>query len=125
MARAPGFAKHPAHQVEIEPFGRRVRAVAGGETIAETSRALRVLESRHDPVYYFPRADVRADLLERTDHHTYCPFKGQASYWTLRAGGRALENAVWGYEDPYDEVAGLKDHVAFYADRVDIQDGPS
>src|SRR5205814_2126605 len=71
------------------------------------------------PVYYFPRADVRMDLFEPTDHQTFCPYKGKASYWTVKIGNRVAENAVWGYPDPYDEVTQLKDFVAFYWDRVD------
>ena len=75
-------------------------------------------ETRHEPVVYFPRQDVRFGLMEPTSHHTFCPFKGEASYWTLRVGERAEENAAWSYEDPFDEVAGLSGYVAFYADRV-------
>ena len=78
-----------------------------------------VRETKHTPVVYFPRDDVRFDLLEATSHVTFCPFKGEASYWTLRVGDRVEENVVWSYADPFDEVAGIKDYVSFYADRVD------
>ena len=91
--------------------------------IADSARTLVVRETKHDPVVYFPREDVRLDAMQRTEHETFCPFKGEASYWTLRVGDRVEENAVWTYEDPFDEVAGLKDYVSFYPDRVDWQRG--
>ena len=103
--------------MEISP--RRVRVEFGGEVIADSLRTLLVRETKHVPVYYFPKPDVRMDLLSATGHATHCPFKGDASYWTIEAGGKTSENAVWGYEDPFVECAGLKDHVAFYWNRVD------
>jgi uncharacterized protein (DUF427 family) len=103
----------------LEPSPRRVRVAFNGETIADSTNAHLLFETRHLPVYYFPRADVRLDLLSPTEHHTYCPYKGTASYWTIRVGDRNAENAVWGYPDPYDEVPALGDFVAFYWDRVD------
>jgi uncharacterized protein (DUF427 family) len=117
--RESGFKSNPDYRVLLEPSPRRVRVQFGGETIADSKSAHLLFETRHLPVYYFPRADVRMDLLTPTDHHTFCPYKGTASYWTIAAGGRSSENAVWGYPDPYDEVPALKDFVAFYWDRVD------
>lgn len=125
MARAPGFAKHPGHRVEVAPHAGRVRVRFGGEVVADTARALRVLESGHAPVLYVPRADVRDECLAPSDHQTYCPFKGRASYWSLQAGGQRAENALWGYEDPYDEVRALAGHVAFYPERVDVLEDAS
>ena len=119
MASSPAYAQHPDHNVDVVPNDRRIRIEFAGETIAESSRGLRVLEGRYDPVVYVPREDVRVELLEKTDHTTYCPFKGHASYYTIRAGGQVSENAIWSYEDPYDQVAALKDCVAVYLDRVD------
>ena len=116
---APGFAKHPGHKVEFEVSPKRIRATFDGRTIVDSTRALVVRESRHVPVYYFPRDDVAMEALTPTDHSTYCPFKGHASYLTVASGDRRAENAVWSYEDPYVEVAGLKDYVAFYWDRMD------
>ena len=113
------YREYPDYRVDLEPSSARIRVELNGELIAESDRTLIVRESRHDPVVYFPREAVRLDLLEATDHETFCPFKGEASYWTLRVGDRVEENAVWSYEDPFDEVAGLKDYVAFYPDRVD------
>jgi uncharacterized protein (DUF427 family) len=117
--RAPGFAAHPEHSITIEPSPKRVRAFVGDTAIADSTDALLLRESRHMPVYYFPRRDVRMDLLAPTDHHTHCPFKGDASYWTIKADGKTLENAVWGYERPFDEMAAIQDCVAFYWDRLD------
>ncbi len=117
------YHKYPDYRVDLEPHPRRVRVRLGEETIADSERALRVLETKHDPVLYLPREDVRMERLERTDHETFCPFKGEASYWTVRAADRVEENAVWSYEDPFDEVAGLKDYVAFYPDRVEWTHG--
>ena len=119
MARSPAYQQHPEHRIDVEPHRLRVRVGFAGETIADSERALRVRESRHDPVVYVPREDVRQELLEKTDHTTYCPFKGHASYYSIRVGDRVSENAIWSYEDPYDEVAPLKDCMAFYLERVD------
>ena len=117
--RAPGFAKHPGYEIRFEPCAKRLRVAFGGETLADTTAVHLLHETRHLPVYYFPRADVRMDLLTRSGHKTYCPFKGEASYWSVAAGGKVAENAVWSYESPYDEVAEIKDHLAFYWNRVD------
>jgi uncharacterized protein (DUF427 family) len=122
VPRGSLYHEYPDYRVDLEPHPRRVRVKLGGETIAESDRALRVLETKHDPAIYFPREDVRMDLLERTEHQTFCPFKGDASYWTVRAGGRAEENAVWSYESPFDQVAGLKDYVSFYTDRLCVEE---
>jgi uncharacterized protein (DUF427 family) len=82
-------------RVRTEPNQRRVRVFFGGEAVADSSRTLYLLETDHLPVYYFPRDDVRFDLLEPTSHHTHCPYKGDASYYTVVAGGQRYENAVW------------------------------
>ncbi|MGH0028953.1 MAG: DUF427 domain-containing protein [Myxococcota bacterium] len=112
------YHRHPDYRVDLEPSPGRVVVRLGGQTIADSTRTLRVLETRHEPVVYFPREDVRMDLLEATDHRTFCPFKGEAAYWTVRAGDRVEENAVWGYPEPFEQVAGLKDYVSFYTDRL-------
>ncbi|MCC7410608.1 MAG: DUF427 domain-containing protein [Gammaproteobacteria bacterium] len=116
---APGFARHPEHAVRLEPCPRRIRAALGGHTIADSTGACYLFETGRAPVYYFPRADVRMDLLERSTQRTYCPFKGHASYWSVRAGDRVAEDAVWGYEDPYLEMVGLADRVACYWSQMD------
>ncbi len=107
------------HALYLENSPRRVRAVFGGETVVDTRHAKLLHETGHLPVYYFPVEDVRQDLLERTDHSTHCPFKGDASYWSVRVGDRVAENAVWGYEEPMDSAPPLRDLVAFYFDAMD------
>ena len=117
--RESGFKTNPDYKIAFEQSPRRVRVQFNGEMIADSTNARLLFETRHLPVYYFPRADVRMDLLTPTDHHTFCPYKGTASYCTIRVGDRVSENAVWGYPDPYNEVAAIADFVAFYWDRVD------
>ena len=120
MARRESlYHKFPDYRVDLDPSTTRVRVAFGGEVVADSDRTLVVRETKHEPVVYFPREDVRFDLLEPTSHTTFCPFKGEASYWTLRVGDRVEENVIWSYDNPFDEVAGLKDYVSFYADRVD------
>lgn len=115
----PGFAKHPGYAVDVGPAGKSVRVVFNGETIIDTDRALLVLETQHAPVYYFRREDVRMDLTQPTDHTSFCPFKGEASYWTLTAGDKIGENVFWSYETPYVEVPDMKDLIGVYWDRMD------
>ena len=113
---APGFKKHPEHRIAIKPAAVRVRVTFRGEVIADTQNALRLEEGSYPAVYYIPRGDVKMERLARSSHRTYCPFKGEASYFSLAGGA---ENAVWSYEKPYDEMAPIKDLVAFYPDKVD------
>lgn len=104
----------------VEPFDRNVRVVLGGETIAESDRALRVLETASPPTVYIPREDVREDLLsEVKDAHTYCEWKGTASYVDAEAGGKRASRVAWFYPDPKPGFERLRDHLAFYARRVD------
>ena len=123
----PGMAsdqkqQKTAHHITFGDRPGRARVVFGGETIAETTNAVVLKEGPIPPVFYVPRADVRQDVLIRTEHTTYCPFKGDASYWTIRVGDHEADNAVWSYEAPYDQVAVIKDHMAFYTDRMDAFD---
>jgi uncharacterized protein (DUF427 family) len=115
------WGRVPDHRVDLEPAPGRWRASLAGEVVAESARAILVRETRHAPVVYFPRDDVRDGTLERSRHETFCPFKGEASHWNVRAGGRSEADAAWSYEDPFPEVAGLRGHVAFYADRVAVE----
>lgn len=115
----PGYQDHPEHIVEFEPSPKRVRVNFAGEDIVDTTNALILYESRHVPVYYFPRADVAMERLVPTDNSTHCPFKGDANYFSVVVDGETAENAVWSYELPFDEVAGIKDYVALYWNRVD------
>lgn len=116
------WGKIPDYRVDLEPNTKRIRVRFDGEIVADSRRTLVVRETKHDPVIYFPREDVRFERLERTRHQTFCPFKGDASYWSLRVGDRIEDNAAWSYESPFDEVAGLKDYIAFYPDRVEWDD---
>jgi uncharacterized protein (DUF427 family) len=116
---APGFKSNPDYRIRLEPSPRRVRVQFNGEWIADSLAAHLLFETRHVPVYYFPRTDVRLDLLRATEHSTYCPYKGTASYWSIAVGEGVSENAVWGYKEPFAEVAAIKDFVAFYWNRVD------
>ena len=111
------YHRYPDYRVDLEPHAQRVRVTLDGETIADSRGALRVRETKHDPVLYLPREDVRMERLERTDHTTFCPFKGDASYWSIRAGDRSEDDAVSSYEDPFEQVADLTDYVSFYTDR--------
>lgn len=107
------------HVLYFEDSPRRVRAVFGGETVAD-SRSVKLLhEKGHLPVYYFPVEDVRMDLLEETDHTTHCPHKGDASYWSVRAGEKVAENAVWGYPEPIEDAPPLAGYLAFYWNKMD------
>ena len=115
----PGYKQHPGHRITVEPAPSRVRVLLGGETIADSRSALLLREASYPPVYYIPIADIRADAIKPTRHSTYCPFKGDASYWSISASGKRAENALWAYQSPYDEVAAIKDHAAFYPSKVD------
>jgi uncharacterized protein (DUF427 family) len=119
----PGWKKYPAHRISARPAQVRVRVTFKGQVIADTRNAIQMEEAIGDGkstvapiVYYIPRVDVEMDRLVRTQHRTYCPFKGNASYFSIASGP---ENAVWSYEQPYDEVADIKDLLAFYPEKVD------
>jgi uncharacterized protein (DUF427 family) len=112
----PGYKEHPEHRIATQPASERVQVKFNGELIADTREAIAMKEGEYPPVYYVPRKDVKMDRLVRTSHTTYCPFKGRASYYSLASGP---ENAVWTYEQPYDEVAVIKDRLAFYPNKVD------
>jgi uncharacterized protein (DUF427 family) len=109
----------PDHPITVEPTKARVVVKAGGRVIADSRNAFTLQESTYPAVQYVPLADVDSAVLERTDHETYCPYKGEAGYYSLNVGDVKAENAVWTYEKPYDAVAPIKDHVAFYPNVVD------
>ncbi len=110
------------HPISIEPNPRRIVVRVAGKIVADTLRALTLHEAKYPPVHYIPRADVNMALLEPTDYTTYCPYKGDCTYYSIPAGGSRAVNAVWVYEAPYAAVAEIADHVAFYSDRVDVID---
>jgi len=107
------------HPITIEPSRERVTVTVAGECIADTHEALVLREAAYPPAYYIPRKDVAVAQLERTSHQTYCPYKGDCSYYSIPAGGERSDNAVWTYETPYAAVSSIKEHLAFYPDRVD------
>lgn len=110
----------PDHPITIEASGRRTVVSVAGKTVADTGDALTLRESSYPAVAYIPRKDVDMTLLERADHSTYCPYKGDCSYFSIPAAGARGVNAVWSYEAPYEAVAAIKDHLAFYPDRVEF-----
>src|SRR5206468_4666780 len=115
----------PDHPISIEHNPGRVVVSVAGRVVADTWDALTLREASYAPVQYIPRKDVDMTLLERTDHATYCPYKGEAGYFSIPSGGDRSANAVWTYEAPYEAVSPIKDHLAFYPDRVDaIEERP-
>ena len=109
----------PDHPIFIQRNPARVVVSVAGRAVADTRNALTLREATYPPVEYIPRKDVDFSQLERTAHATYCPYKGDCSYYSVPAGGEKSINAVWSYEDPFPAVAQIKGHVAFYPDRVD------
>jgi uncharacterized protein (DUF427 family) len=114
----------PDHPITIAPTGRPVTVDLDGATLVRSDDALMLSEASYPPVQYLPRADADMSRLERSDRKSYCPYKGEASYFHVVVGERRLENAVWSYEDPYPAVAEIKDRLAFYPDKVRIVVGP-
>jgi len=116
----------PDHPITIRPNPARVVVRVAGRVIADTREALTLREASYPGVRYIPRKDVDMALLERTDHATYCPYKGECAYYSIPLGGKRSINAVWTYEDPFAAVAEIKDHLAFYPDRVEaIEERPT
>jgi len=113
--RMPG----PDHPITIAPNPKRVRVTLGGKVVADTTRALTLREASLPPVHYIPREDADMALLTRTEHVTHCPYKGNASYFTVSATGRTAENAVWSYEQPFPAMAEIAERLAFYPERMD------
>jgi uncharacterized protein (DUF427 family) len=114
----------PDHPISIARNDKRVRAIFAGTTIADSTRALTLKEASYPAVQYIPRADVEMDLLKLTSHTSHCPYKGDASYFSISAEGHTAENAVWSYQQPFPAMAEIKDYLAFYPDRVDkIEEG--
>ncbi|TDY23685.1 uncharacterized protein (DUF427 family) [Paraburkholderia sp. BL6665CI2N2] len=112
----------PDHPITVEPSNARVVVTVAGKVIADTLKALVLREASYPPVYYVPRNDVEMTLLERTDHATYCPYKGDCAYYSIPSGGEKTVNAVWTYESPYAAVKEIAQHLAFYPNRVDSID---
>jgi uncharacterized protein (DUF427 family) len=109
----------PDHPITISPVEGKVRVAVAGRTVAESTRALRLEEKGYPAAYYLPRNDADMSLLVRTQHYTYCPYKGDCSYYRIPIGGSRSENAVWTYESPHEAVATINEYLAFYPSRVD------
>jgi len=118
-AAKPVLVPGPDHPITIERNPARVVVTVAGRVIADTHGALTLREASYPAVQYIPREDVDMSLLQRTDHRTYCPYKGDCAYYSIPVGAERSVNAVWTYEAPFDAVAQIKDHLAFYPDRVD------
>lgn len=119
MSTKPFRPISAGHPITLQPAHGRVVVRAAGRTIADTTRAIELREASYPPVLYIPRSDVDMTLLERTEHGSHCPYKGDASYFSVRAAGPRSVNAAWSYETPFDQVAAIAHHLAFYPDRVD------
>jgi uncharacterized protein (DUF427 family) len=117
----PVLTPGPDHPITLEPARERVRVRLGDRQIVDTDRALVLAEAGYPPVLYIPREEVAAEVLEPSAHETYCPYKGEASYYSLRDGDRVVEDAVWTYVSPYDAVSPIAGHVAFYPSKVEIE----
>lgn len=118
MAKAPGHREHPDHKVAERQLSERIRVSVAGQTIAESSDVVRVEEDGSPIRYYFPRADVDMKLLQPSAMTSQCPFKGVANYFSIKLGDKELKNAIWSYEDPYEEHLALKGRLAFYDDKL-------
>ena len=110
-----------ADHITIRPAGGTWTVRTGGAVIVESTDALELREGDYPPVIYFPRSDIAMAFLEPTDHSTHCPHKGDASYFTVSAPGETLANAAWSYHDPKPDVVAIKDHVAFFTDKVTVE----
>ncbi len=108
-----------SHPITVTPNPNRIRVVVGGVIVAETTRALTLREASYPAVQYVPREDVQLDLFEKTERRSHCPHKGDASYFTVTAGGLDRKDAAWSYESPFPAVTGIAGHLAFYPDKVD------
>jgi uncharacterized protein (DUF427 family) len=106
------------HRIDVRPSSREVRAFVDGEVVAETHRALCLFETRHPTRYYIPPEDVRREFLIPSSRTSVCPYKGTASYWSLRVGDRVIEDAVWAYLDPIPECAEIKGYFSFYPEKL-------
>jgi uncharacterized protein (DUF427 family) len=117
---SPGFKQHPEHEVKANLFRGVVTVSADGQQIARSRFAVQVEETNHQPVFYIPLDDIDESVLRPSNHVTRCPFKGKARYWNIQVGEHEIDNALWAYEQPYDEVLELAGLAAFYPSKVSI-----
>ena len=121
---SPGFQRNPSHRIAVEPFDGVVTVVFSDAILASTDKALVLREADYPPVFYIPFEDIYFEFLKRSDTSTHCPFKGNASYWNASAVGEAVNDVMWAYERPYDEMTGIKGYGAFYPNKVRIEANP-
>jgi uncharacterized protein (DUF427 family) len=112
-----------SHPITVTPTGNHVTVRVNGEVVAETDNAQTLRESTYNPVHYIPLADVNRDLLRRSDTATHCPYKGDASYYSVVTAGGTVDDAIWTYDEPYEAVSAIAGHVAFYPDKAEITVG--
>ena len=115
---APGFLKYPGRMLNYKTIDRKIKVVFNNKIVASSSRFILLEEENYAPVMYVPKDGLLFKFMESTKYSTYCPFKGKASYWNIKSCGNIVENAVWSYSDPFDEALIIKNHFAFYSDRV-------
>jgi uncharacterized protein (DUF427 family) len=121
MANRPVLEPSASHPISVEPTGKHVAVRVNGDVVADTDEALTLQEATYPAVLYIPLRDVVAERLKPSDTETYCPFKGEASYYhVVTASGETVDDAIWTYRQPYPAVAAIADHVAFYPDKADI-----
>jgi uncharacterized protein (DUF427 family) len=118
---APGFRDHPDRKITVEPFKGTVEVSLDGKRIARSSAAVILREGNYPPVHYIPLSDVDPATIRKSDHRSHCPFKGRASYWNVVVGEHEIDNAMWSYETPYDEMLEIAGLVAFYPNKVDVK----
>jgi uncharacterized protein (DUF427 family) len=121
MALSKAYAEHPEHVLRFDADAVTAKVRVGGRIVAETDRALRLHEGRYASVLYFPREDVNMECLRRIEHSTHCPFKGDASYFDYSDGSIETPRIAWSYEEPFDQMSAIRNHLAFYPDRVTIE----
>ena len=126
MALSDAFEKYPEHRIEIDESPIHARVLRDGKVLAETTAGLNMREGKYPAVVYFPREDVFMQHLQRTNHSTHCPFKGDASYFDVGASengadGEAIREVAWSYETPFDQMRAIRGHLAFYVDRVELE----
>ncbi|BCG81564.1 DUF427 domain-containing protein [Mesorhizobium sp. 113-3-3] len=121
---APGFQRNPDKIITIEPYVGTVTVRAGDTVIALSTKAKVLSEAPYSPVFYIPFADIDFAKLSSTQHSTHCPYKGDASYWSVVPAGETGQNAMWAYERPFDEMTEIRDHGAFYASKVTVEATP-
>ncbi|MCW2688601.1 MAG: hypothetical protein JWR37_3491 [Mycobacterium sp.] len=120
MSDRPVLQPTAEHPITVEPTGKHVTVRVNGEVVADTDDALTLQESTYPAVQYIPLRDVVQTVLQPSDTTTYCPFKGDASYYSVTTAGATVDDAIWTYEQPYEAVAGIAGHVAFYPNKADV-----